>query len=40
MADILNLQSDEQQPAEEKGSYASYFICHNSGTSNFLCWHP
>lgn len=40
MAEALDLQDVEpiEAPKEEKGSNNSYFICHNSGASNFLCW--
>ncbi len=42
MAEILDLQNDEtpETPGDEKASNKSYFICHNSGTSNFVCWRP
>ncbi|MCB0910197.1 MAG: SapB/AmfS family lanthipeptide [Propionibacteriaceae bacterium] len=42
MSDALDLQATTQPevPDEEKGSNNSYFLCHNSGTSNFLCWRP
>lgn len=42
MSEILDLQNDEtpEVPEEEKGSTYSYFVCHNSGASNFLCWRP
>ncbi len=39
MADVLDMQGQEPEtPREEKGSTNSYFLCHNSGDSNFLCW--
>lgn len=41
MADALTLQNETPEvPGEEKASSTSYFLCHNSGTSNFLCWRP
>ncbi|MCW3156517.1 hypothetical protein [Micropruina sonneratiae] len=42
MAEILNLQDEQtpEVPGDEKASNNSYFICHNSHTSNFLCWRP
>ncbi|WP_394276287.1 hypothetical protein [Luteococcus sp.] len=42
MTDAIKLQATEtpEVPGEEKGSNNSYFICHNSGTSNFVCWRP
>lgn len=39
MADILELQSDDKEtPGEEKGSYVSHFLCHNSYVSTQLCF--
>lgn len=42
MADILNLQGNDtpEAPDETKGSNRSYFVCHNSYTSNYVCWRP
>lgn len=40
MADILNLQGDDEDPdtaEEEKASNVSYAYCANSYTSQFFC---
>lgn len=41
MADILDMQNDDEQPEtpeEEKASHVSYGFCRNSYTSQYLCW--
>ncbi len=39
MSEVLNLQESEPDtPSEEKGSWVSLALCHNSRKSIAACW--